>query len=690
MRKLSSAIMLFSILIVSGSARPSIREFAFFVSTKGSDSKKGTKEEPFRNLSKALETVVSVPGNSSITIYFRDGTYMLSNTASINNTTLTKGKQLTLTSYGNEKVFLTGGSNVNSSDFQKVTDGAILRKIPTTSRNNVYALDLGRYASNDISLHKNGYGQPRKPSPIELFINEDPASLARWPKDSTISIVSVVPAAEISGGEKAAFTTGAILPTRWESPSHIWIAGALTKNWAFDNLPVLSLEPKKNLVRLSDKAKYKIVKAPDKRRQQFGDSRTLGSFFFYNVTEELTRNREYVMDPQSKKLYVYLDSESDLEKCSISTLATPLIEISNTEAIRIKGLNFGLGRSSAIKISRSSNILIENCTFKNFGLLAIDAANCMKLKVQTSTIMNTGSGAIVMSGGNRKTLQPSENYIENCVITNFSRLYRSYSPAINIQGVGITVKNNDISVAPGQAIIFQGNDHVISYNNISDVCQEFGDVGAIYTGRDPSSTGTMIIHNLFGKIQNEASPLVTAIYIDDGSGGFSIANNIFLESGTTKSNGFGAIHINGGSHTNIDNNVFLNCRKAFSYKAWTDKKWKQTFITNKENLARITQTVDIRSKIFQKKYPHLQNFFALSSSKKRENYVDGNYFYNVGKIDNSPGYIIHNSITTQGNSDFSPKRQRALQEDDVPAEVKQSKSWKNIEFDKIGAKFTDI
>ncbi|NIJ54969.1 right-handed parallel beta-helix repeat-containing protein [Dyadobacter arcticus] len=682
-------ILLFSLIFPFADAdQVPAKHFDFFVSGEGNDTYKGTLEQPLRSLTKAIDLVGPLPANSSTTIHLRGGTYRLLKGVKISKETLENGKHLLLTNYNNEEVFLSGGIKLESSSSSLVTNKNVLRRLPEKSRGNVYELDLGPYSSSDITLHKNGFGQPRTASAIELFVNSNPARLARWPKDSSIKIATVLPAAQATGEDQASFTINNSQATKWKSIPDVWIAGSLSRNWAYDNLPVSRFDAKDSSLGLSDKGKYMIKPASTKERQRFGDSKMLGSFFFYNVFEELSLDREWVVDPKSKKIYVYLNSKADLSTCELSILKEPIISINDAENIQIKGINFRLGRSSAIKVSGTNNILIENCTFKNFGLLGIDGSGCKKFEIIGCKIENTGSGGIALSGGNRKTLDASANAVKNCAVTNFSRLYRSYSPAITIKGVGIKIQNNDISEAPGQAIIFHGNDHVISYNRITNVCQEFGDLGAVYTGRDPSATGTMIANNIFKRVTNKVSPLVAAIYVDDGSGGFTISNNLFVNSGSSYSSGFGAVHINGGSDSRFTSNAFIDCRRAFSYNPWSDKKWQQTFLENKDIVGKLTKTVDIRSDLYTKKYPHLTDFFE-PNSKKRVNYVSGNYFLNVNAISSGSGYIVEGSISQTSNQGNKATLAKDARKADIPDEVRQWKGWEQVEFDKIGAKFVE-
>ena len=51
---------------------------------------------------------------------------------------------------------------------------------------------------------------------------------------------------------------------------------------------------------------------------------------------------------------------------------------------------------------------------------------------------------------------------------------------LDLDGVGNRVAHNLIHHAPHQAIGFGGNDHVIEFNEIHNVCYESNDAGAIY------------------------------------------------------------------------------------------------------------------------------------------------------------------------------------------------------------------
>ena len=56
--------------------------------------------------------------------------------------------------------------------------------------------------------------------------------------------------------------------------------------------------------------------------------------------------------------------------------------------------------------------------------------------VSNCYIYQVGSGGVNLGGGDRATLTPAHNYVENCRIHDFNRIEKSYRPGIWIDGVG--------------------------------------------------------------------------------------------------------------------------------------------------------------------------------------------------------------------------------------------------------------
>jgi hypothetical protein len=241
----------------------------------------------------------------------------------------------------------------------------------------------------------------------------------------------------------------------------------------------------------------------------------------------------------------------------------------------------------------------------------------------------------------------------------------------------------------GQAILYQGNNHLIVNNHINNVCYAFSDVGAVATGRDPSSTGTTILNNYFENVSCGPNLLVNAIYIDDGSGGIKVHSNIFRNCGTGGNQpgtwGMGAIHINGGADNEILNNIFLNSRMAISGNAWDSKTWN-TYLTSSVIQTECLQTVNILSSLYQTQYPWLNNFF--NASRTRTNNISNSIAINVPIIMGSSFNTCLNvdstgSPTLQNTTNWATI-QAYFQTTGITSNARAWLSWTPINFDAIG------
>ncbi|HKK64042.1 MAG TPA: right-handed parallel beta-helix repeat-containing protein [Bacteroidales bacterium] len=135
-------------------------------------------------------------------------------------------------------------------------------------------------------------------------------------------------------------------------------------------------------------------------------------------------------------------------------------------------LHQGTGEPASEKIGSYLQHLYDNPVFNREAGTNNGIVNC--------TIYNTGAGGIHLSGGDRLTLKPGNNYVENCVIHNFNRIEKSYRAGIDISGVGNRISHCEMYNAPSMAILLHGNDHLIEYNEIHHVCREVHDQGAIF------------------------------------------------------------------------------------------------------------------------------------------------------------------------------------------------------------------
>ena len=641
----------------------------YFVSADGNDSYAGTQDHPFKTLAMAVSAVNKIQGPVDAVIEIRQGLYPLSESLVISGNRSDSSRSISFSGFQHETVNIIGGLQLGNAGFHKVSDPQILQRLPPNARNNVYFIDLKAQGLGDFGMIKNfGFGAQGLPAPLELFFNDEPLTLARWPNNGTLPIGTVLKRGNKKNKETSSFQyAGFDEPTKWSNSPDIWVAGIFGAGWAFDYLAVESIDTKAQTINLKESPSYGIYASTDSSTGVINSARRARGFYFLNILEEIDAPGEWYLDRSDGKLYLWPPSPIESAAVYISLLEQPVIKVSNINNLAFRNLRFSCCRGDLLKFDNANHISIADCSFSNIGLKAINANTSTNFSVSNCDFGHTGAGSIFLSGGDRKNLVSSNNSVRNCEFHDYSRLYKCYSPAIQLAGVGTRVMNCYIHDAPDQALMFQGNNFLIENNWIAKVCYGFSDMGSIYTGRDPSATGTLIKNNFFDSILNKTGT-VAAVYLDDGSGGILVRNNLFYACGS----GYGAVHINGGANNRFDNNIFVNCGKGFSNSPWTDKAWTDAFIRNTSPYARmLTTNVDIRSETYLKQYPFLEGFFDTTNLKPRNNFINNTILFNTPTVGKSPSLMISNTFLASSNPGFADVGKMDFRMVSTPPEVKQ-------------------
>jgi hypothetical protein len=84
------------------------------------------------------------------------------------------------------------------------------------------------------------------------------------------------------------------------------------------------------------------------------------------------------------------------------------------------------------------------------------------------------------AGGDRPSLRRGDHVVEDCTISDYGRWLSMYKAAVHIEGVGNTVRRNELARSWAQAVTYSGNDHTIEANHIHHVALELYDGAAVY------------------------------------------------------------------------------------------------------------------------------------------------------------------------------------------------------------------
>jgi hypothetical protein len=562
-------VLLASACCAAGAARTPT---ALYVAASGRDdwsgrlpapNRKGT-DGPFATLERARDEIRKMKqagglprGGATVMVrggtYQREGPFVLTTEDSGS-----EGSPVIYRAYKGEQVRLVGGRAV--TNFGPVTDPAILRRLDAAARGKVLQADLRALGIMDFGEVKGGG--------LELFFQDRPVTLARWPNEGFTRIVDVVGGQPYDirgtvGDRIGKFVYEGDRPKRWVGEKDVWVHGYWFWDWSDQRHKVETIDTERRVI---------SVVPP-----YHGYGYRKGQWFYaFNILAELDSPGEWYLDRESGVLYFWPPAPIEQGTAVVSVLPT-LVTLRDTSHVTIRGLVLEACRGTAVTISGGTRNQIVGCTIRNLGGYAVTIADGTANGVVGCDIYETGDGGISLAGGDRKTLTPAGHYAENNHIHHYSRWNRMYHPAISINGVGNRASHNLIHDAPHEAIGFGGNDHVIEFNEIYNVCSESNDAGAIYCGRDWSMRGTEIRSNFLHHITGFEGRGCVGVYLDDMLCGTHIEGNVFYR--VTR-----AAFIGGGRDNIVENNIFADCDPAVHIDAralgWASDTVNTTMMQN--------------------------------------------------------------------------------------------------------------
>lgn len=419
--------------------------------------------------------------------------------------------------------------------FELVRDKNVLDRLPAVARGKVYQADLRALGIREAGVFlRRGFGDPINGSHAELIFDHKPMKVARWPNEGFLRIT------DVPEGEKGlAFGYMGENPTWWNGEKDIWAFGYWCWDWADNYVPIEGIDTASMVARIKAPApKYCL------RKNQ--------RFYFLNVLAELDSPGEWYLDRDTGIIYFWPPDSLDDKEAEMTWLPE-LVHAKEASNVEFRGFVFENVQGTALIFEGGQNNRVSECTIRNTGNLAVRITG-VRSGISDCEIFANGDGGIVLAGGDRNTLTPGGLFAVNNRIHDYSRWSRTVRPAVQIRGVGNRVVHNLIYDAPHQAIAFQGNDHRIEYNEIFKVLKETNDAGAIYTGRDWTSLGTVIRRNYLHDIDGFGKEVI-GIYLDDQASGTTIEGNIFFRMRY-------AAYIGGGRDNRVENNIFVDCDPA--------------------------------------------------------------------------------------------------------------------------------
>jgi hypothetical protein len=559
-----------------------------YVSPKGNDAWTGRSAAlrspggPFATLERARDAVRNLKTKGlpagGVTVELAAGTYELSRTFALGaEDSGEEGKPVVYRAKAGAEVRIVGGKML--SGLNPVTDAATLAKLEPSARGKVYQADLKAQGVTD-------YGSPGGGG-LEVFFQDKPMHLSRWPKTGFIKITGLVGGNPVDvrgtkGDLNGDFMYEGDRPGRWTGEKDAWVHGYWFWDWAEQRHKVKSIDADKHI--LSVEPPY----------HNYGYR--VGQWFYgYNLLSELSEPGEFYVDRDTGILYLYPTGPVAGARVEVSVLPT-LVTMKDTSHITLRGMIFEAARGTAVSMSGGTKNLVAGCTLRNVGGWGVTVDGGTEHSVVGCDIYETGAGGISMGGGDRATLTPANHLADNNHVHHYARINRVYNPGITVYGVGCKITHNLVDNAPHMGMGFGGNNHVIEYNEIHSVCYESNDAGAIYTGRNWTMRGTVIRYNYLHHINGFQGAGCVGVYLDDQFSGTEIYGNLFYR--VTR-----AAMIGGGRDCTIENNVFVECEPS----THVDARGLGWAAPGRETMENGLKEVPYKGELWAARYPKLVN-----------------------------------------------------------------------------------
>lgn len=556
-------IMLIPLLgfMIIGKAGAEMSNVTLYVASNGNNAWSGGLLEPnsaetdgpFASLERARDAIRDLKNagelKTPVTVFVRGGMYELEQTLKLEaQDSGSPDAPVVYRAYEDEKPIIIGGRQI--SDF-------------TPYNGNILQADVSAQGFKDIYFR-------------QLFCDGKRMHLARYPDFDTenpygggwayVDGEEVAMHANIPGETKHTLQYKTQDTRDWSRSEEGEIFIFPRYNWWNNIVRIKSIDREERIITLAGDCSY-VIRPGDR-------------YYVQNLFEELDAPGEWYLDKETWTLYFWPPEGTDPVEMTVyaPTLRTILELGAGTENVMFRGFTFESCEGTAIVLNDAVNCLIAGNTIRNVGDytgsgVAVNGGS--NNGVVGNDIYQIGSHGISISGGDRITLTPGENYADNNYIHHFGVSYKQ-GVGVSLRGCGNRVSHNLMHDGPRMGIMFSGNNLVIEYNHIRHLNLETADTGAVYTGgRDwISSRGTVIRYNYFhdilgyGKEDGKwVSPhYAWGIYLDDNTGGVDVIGNIVARCVR------GLIHLHNGRDNLIENNIFVDGKlQQIEYNGWSEK-----------------------------------------------------------------------------------------------------------------------
>ncbi len=573
------------------------------VSPRGDDASPGTRRRPLASLEGARDAIRALRQrgplpDGGVLVLIHGGEYRVTRTFTLAATDSgTETSPIVYRAVPGEKPRFTGG--IRLGGFKPVQDAEALKRLPQESAAKVVEVDLrAAGVTNLLPLVLGGFASGRGfgTHPLnELFFNRKALRLARGPNDGFLRIAGVAVQDGASGYDRKGSKVGKFFyegdrPRQWASEPDLLLYGYWFWDWADSYEQVAAIDPDRKLITVAEPyhAYGYSIGAP---------------FYAINALCELDQPGEYYLDRQNLRLFFYPPSDPAAAAVDLSVFPGPMARLENVSHVRFERLTWEFGCADGLLVHGGANCLFAGCVVRCLAGNGIEVHGGRRHGLLSCDIYCLGRGGAVFTGGDRSTLAPGEHFVENCDLSDLSRIDHTYTPAVLLEGAGNRIAHNRQHDILSSAMRIEGNDQTVEFNEVFNAVIESDDQGAVDMFGNPTFRGNVFRFNYFHHIGNwravgdQPKCGQAGIRLDDAISGTLIYGNIFERCSAGKA-GFGGVQIHGGKDNLIDNNLFIDCAAGISFSPWDQKRWRG-FVAGALNDKAITKA------LYLERYPAL-------------------------------------------------------------------------------------
>ncbi|HOW68352.1 MAG TPA: right-handed parallel beta-helix repeat-containing protein [Candidatus Paceibacterota bacterium] len=540
----------------------------FHVSPDGSDAADGSRNRPFKSLAKARDAIRDLKKSKAgllpiggVRVIIGAGSFVLKQPLRFTGEDSgTIEAPIVYAAEPGASVVLGGGLLLQG--WKPITDPSVRGKLDASIRDQVLEVDL---KANGVSEWGDATALKKRP---ELFVDGTPQILARWPNKGFVKTGDILGSetfkvwGSISGCKDGKFRFEEDRPKQWLDEPDVRLYGYWFWDWYEEYQSVRSIDPQAGSFTLAQPyASYGYRKGQ--------------RYYAANVFRELDQPEEWYLDRRHGKIYWLPDKTTEVSKAQtvLSVYSEPFVILENVNHLVLLGLVFQEGRGDGLHIGGGTNCLVAGCVFRRLGGDAVIVQGGENHGVFGCSMHTLGCGGMRIDGGDRRLLRAGRHFVENCAVSDISRIKRTYAPAVHLDGCGNRIAHNLFERIPSSAMRIEGNDHLIELNHVRHVVQESDDQGGIDMFGNPLYRGVVIRWNRWSDIKGGTECGAAGIRLDDMISGIVVHGNLFERCGAVQ---FGGVQIHGGKENVVDGNLFVDCHAGMSYSRWDEARWMKS------------------------------------------------------------------------------------------------------------------